>query len=515
MEEKYPKQKSENNTYLKRIKNNDADMEGLTYGKVMPQAVELESAVLGAIMLDKDALSIVLEIISAKTFYLSSHQKIYEAMLKLFDKQRPIDLLTVNEQLKLAGVLEEIGGTSYLVDITNKVASAANIEYHARILSQKHIQRELIHVSTKVIKDSFDDTVDVFDLLDSAEQNLFDITQTNMNRGMQPIDKLLVDTQKQIEAMSQREDGLIGVPSGFKSLDKVTSGWQSSDLIIVAARPSMGKTAFTLNLTRNAAFYGKPVAFFSLEMSDIQITQRLLSMEAELNSNKFRTGQLEPHEWQQLSAGVEKLSKLKIFIDDTAGINIFEMRAKCRRLKKQHDIQLVIVDYLQLMTGGGADSGNSANRVQEISNISRGLKGMAKELQVPVIALSQLSRAVETRSSTDKRPQLSDLRESGAIEQDADIVSFIYRPEYYGFTQDDEGRPLKGVTEYIIAKHRNGELKTVFLKFIADLGRFEEHSFNEDESLFGGGDFNFNDMNDTIIKKSSKMNEDDDFFVDL
>jgi replicative DNA helicase len=497
---------------LKKIKNQDVDMEALSYGKVMPQALELERAVLGAIMLDRDAISIVLEIISPESFYLNAHQKIFNSMLKIFDQQRGIDLLTVNEQLKLEGTLNEVGGTPYLVELTNRVVSAANIEFHARILSQKHIQRELIRVSTQVIKDAFDETIDVFDLLDSAEQGLFDITQSNMNRGMQPLDKLLVDAQKQIEAMSNREEGLIGVPSGFKTLDQLTSGWQSSDLVIVAARPSMGKTAFTLNLAKNAAYYGKPVAFFSLEMSDIQITQRLLSMEAELPSDKFRNGNLEPHEWTQLAAGIERLSKYKIFVDDTPAINIFEMRAKCRRLKKQHDIQLVIVDYLQLMSGSGSDSNNSSNRVQEISNISRGLKGMAKELNIPVIALSQLSRAVETRNSNDKRPQLSDLRESGAIEQDADIVSFIYRPEYYGFTEDDDGRSLKGVTEYIIAKHRNGELKTVFLKFIANHGRFEEHKFNGGNELFGSGGFDPGDFDSPIIKKSSKINDEDDFF---
>lgn len=499
-------------TGMKNVKKNSSEIDEFSYGKILPQAIELEIAVLGAIMLDKDALSVVIEIIGPDTFYLSSHQKIYSAMLKLFDGQKPIDLLTVNEQLLTSGQLEEIGGTSYLVELTNRITSAANIEYHARILSQKHIQRELIRVSTKVIKDSFDDTVDVFDLLDSAEQGLFEITQNNMNRGMQPVDKLAIEVEKLIETISKREEGLVGVPSGYKSLDKLTSGWQSSDLIIVAARPSMGKTALTLNLTRNAAFYGKAVAFFSLEMSDIQITQRLLSIETGINSNKFRNGNLDENEFRQLSAGVERLSKYKIFIDDTPAINIFEMRAKCRRLKKQHNIELVVVDYLQLMSGGTADSGSSANRVQEISNISRGLKGMAKELNVPVIALSQLSRAVETRSGTDKRPQLSDLRESGAIEQDADIVSFIYRPEYYGFTEED-GRSLKGVTEFIVGKHRNGELKTVYLKFLHDFGRFEDHDMN-DEGEFGSGGFDFDSISANVVQKSSKMNDDDDFLFD-
>jgi replicative DNA helicase len=371
---------------------------------------------------------------------------------------QPVDLLTVTEEVKKEGALETIGGAYYLVELTNRVASAANIEFHARIIAQKHIQRELIRISTTVIKDAYEDTTDVFDLLDKAEQGLFEITEQNLSRGSESMSSLVTKAVKQLEEMAGNESGLTGVPSGFTALDRITSGWQPSDLIIVAARPGMGKTSYTLAVARNAAMdFGKGVAFFSLEMSNVQLVQRLISMEAEIPGSKLRSGQLEDYEWQQLNSAIEKLSEAPIFIDDTPGINVFELRAKCRRLKMQHDIQMVVIDYLQLMTGGSDQKGN---REQEISMISRSLKGLAKELNIPVIALSQLSRAVETRGGA-KRPQLSDLRESGAIEQDADIVSFIYRPEYYQIMEDEEGNSLKDVSEIIIAKHRNGSLETV------------------------------------------------------
>ena len=385
------------------------DLSNYVFGKVQPQALSLEEAVLGAIMLDKDALPVVIDILQSESFYSDGHKVIYRAMLKLFEKTQPVDLLTVTEELKKAGELETIGGPYYLVELTNRVASAANIEYHARIISQKHIQRELIKVSTNIIRDAYEDTTDVFQLLDDAEQGLFDITQQNLSRGYESIGTIASRALKALEELSEKEEGLSGVPTGFTELDRLTSGWQSSDLIIVAARPGMGKTAFTLALARNAALdFGKGVAFFSLEMANVQLVQRLISMEAEIPGSKLRGGQLEEYEWQQLHSAIEKMSEVPIFIDDTPGINIFELRAKCRRLKMQHDIQMVIIDYLQLMTGG-PDQKNG-NREQEISMISRALKGLAKELNVPVIALSQLSRAVETRGG-NKRPQLSDLRE--------------------------------------------------------------------------------------------------------
>ena len=496
------KSKTALQTFRRQRKSDDLSV--YTFGKVQPQALPLEEAVLGAIMLDKDALPVVLDILRSDSFYSDGHKAIYKAMLRLFEKSQPVDLLTVTEALRSSGELEMVGGPYYLVELTNRVASAANIEYHARIISQKHIQRELIRVSTKIIKDAFEDTTDVFELLDEAEQGLFSITEQNLNRSFDTMGSLTSQVLKNIEELSQKEEGLTGVPTGFIELDRLTSGWQSSDLIIVAARPGMGKTAYTLALAKNAAMdFGKGVAFFSLEMASVQLVQRLISMEAEIPAQKMRNGQLEDYEWQQLQSAIEKMSDVPIFIDDTPGINIFELRAKCRRLKMQHDIQMVVIDYLQLMSGG-PDSGKG-NREQEISNISRGLKGLAKELRVPVIALSQLSRAVETRGGM-KRPQLSDLRESGAIEQDADIVSFIYRPEYYQILEDEEGNSLKGVAEIIIAKHRNGALKTIKLKFIDHFAKFTNL---EDPDFSALDDIEGISPQPNIITRSSRMNDDD------
>ncbi len=488
-------------------KKRNEDLSNYVFGKVQPQALPLEEAVLGALMLDKDALAVVLDILRADSFYLESHQMIFKAMLRLFERSKPIDLLTVMEELKKSGELELVGGPSYLAELTERVASAANIEYHARIIAQKFIQRELIRVSTQIIKDAYEDTTDVFELLDTAEQGLFSIAQQNMSRGYESMGGLSTKLLKQLEELKQREDGLTGVPTGFTELDRLTSGWQSSDLIIVAARPGMGKTSFVLSLAKNAAAdFGKPVAVFSLEMSNVQLATRIISMQAEISGSKMRNGQLEDYEWQQLHTAIERISEAPIYIDDTPGINIFELRAKCRRMKMQHDIQLIIIDYLQLMSGGGDN--NRGNREQEISAISRALKGLAKELEVPVIALSQLSRAVEVRGGT-KRPQLSDLRESGAIEQDADIVSFIYRPEYYDILEDEEGMSLKGIAEIIVAKHRNGALKTVKLKFTDEFARFSD--LDDDEfGNFVDESSNFDNPYNNVITKQSKINEEED-----
>jgi len=407
----------------KGAKQRVEDLSNYVFGKVQPQAVPLEEAVLGALMIDKDALSVVLDIIRAESFYLDAHQYIFQAMLRLFERSQPIDLLTATEELKKSGDLEAVGGPAYLAELTNRVASAANIEYHARIIAQKHIQRELIGVSTKIIRDSFEDTTDVFQLLDDAEQGLFSIAQQNMRRSYESISSLATKAIKQLEELKNKEHGLTGVPTGFTELDRLTSGWQPSDLIIVAARPAMGKTSFVLSMARNAAVdFGKGVALFSLEMSGIQLAQRLISMEAEISGSKMRHAQLEEYEWQQLQSAITRIGEAPIFIDDTAGINVFELRAKCRRMKLQHDIQLIIIDYLQLMSGG-ADN-QRGNREQEVSAISRALKGLAKELNVPVIALSQLSRAVEVRGGT-KRPQLSDLRESGCLTGDTLIQDAV------------------------------------------------------------------------------------------
>ena len=490
------------NSHLKR----NEDLSNFVFGKIQPQAVPLEEAVLGALMLDKDALVVVLDILGERSFYKESHQLIYRAMLKLFEKSQPIDLLTVMEELKKAGDLETAGGPAYLAELTNKVASAANIEYHARIIAQKFIQRELISVSTKIIRDAYEDTTDVFNLLDDAEQGLFAIAQQNMSKGYDSMGSLSTQLLKQLEELKDREDGLTGIPTGFTDLDRLTSGWQRSDLIILAARPGMGKTSFVLSLARNAAVeFSKPIAVFSLEMSSLQLATRIISMEAEISGAKMRNGQLEEYEMQQLQTAIEKVSEAPIFIDDTPGISVFELRAKCRRMKMQHDIDLIIIDYLQLMSGG--KDNQKGNREQEISAISRALKGLAKELNVPVIALSQLSRAVEVRGGS-KRPQLSDLRESGAIEQDADIVSFIYRPEYYDILEDEEGQSLKGIAEIIIAKHRNGALDTVKLKFTAQYANFS----NLDDNDFGAfpTEENFNDPYSNVITRSSKMNDDED-----
>ncbi len=482
------------------------ELSDYVFGKVPPQALPLEEAVLGAIMLDKNAFSIVLDILRADSFYSEAHQFIYKAMQRLFERSQPIDMLTVMEELKKTGELEVIGGPAYLASLTNKVASAANIEYHARIISQKFMQRELIRVSTTIIRDAFEDTTDVFDLLDTAEQGLYGIVQQNMSRSYEALGALASKAYKQIQELQNKEDGLTGVPTGFTDLDRLTSGWQPSDLIIIAARPGMGKTSFVLSMARNAALdYKKPVAIFSLEMSNIQLAQRLISIEAEVSSSKLRTGKLEPDELVKLHEAIEHIGEAPIYIDDTPGINIFELRAKCRRMKMHHDIQLIIIDYLQLMSGGGENQ--RGNREQEVSAISRALKGLAKELGVPVIALSQLSRAVEVRGGS-KRPQLSDLRESGSIEQDADIVSFIYRPEYYGITESPEGESLKGVAEIIVAKHRNGALKDVKLRFTDQFARFS------DLDIIDFGAFPMNTMDSSaspgMITRPSKMNEDED-----
>lgn len=442
-------------------------------GKLPPQAVDLEEAVLGALMLEKDALSSVIDILKPEVFYRDNHQRIFQAIRTLFEKTSPVDILTVTAQLRKQGELEMIGGAYYITELTNRVASAANIEYHSRIIIQKYIQRELIRISTDVINTAYEDTTDVLDLLDKAEKNLFEIAQNNLRRDSRKMDDLLHETLKEIELLKDKKDGLTGVASGFTDLDRMTSGWQKSDLVIIAARPAMGKTAFVLSCARNAAVdFDKPVVVFSLEMSSIQLVNRLVSGETEIEQEKIRKGTLEEWEWQQIHSKIGRLEQAPLIIDDTPALNIFEFRAKCRRLKSQHDIQLIIIDYLQLMQGKA--DGKGGNREQEIGSISRALKSVAKELNVPVIALSQLSRAVENRPGGSKRPMLSDLRESGSIEQDADMVLFLYRPEYYGLEVDEDNNPTRGVGEVIIAKHRNGETGTVRLKFVGKYVKFTD-----------------------------------------
>ena len=447
------------------------------YGKLPPQAIEVEEAVLGALMLERDAYVTVADIIDTSSFYKEIHQKIFEAIKELSTNEKPVDLLMVTQELKDREHLEEVGGPGYITQLTRRVASAAHIEFHARIIAQKFIQRELIRVSSEIQSKSYDDSMDVDDLIDFSESSLFQVAERNIKKETVPIKPVLNEAILLIEKARHRKDGLSGVPSGFTALDRITSGWQKTDLIIVAARPSMGKTAFVLSMARNMAVdHNRSVAVFSLEMSSIQLVNRLIAAETELGNDKLKTGRLENYEWEHLNRKISNLEKAPIFIDDTPALSIFEFRAKCRRLKIQHDIQVVIVDYLQLMTAG---TDNRGSREQEVSAISRSLKAIAKELNIPILALSQLNRSVESREG--KRPQLSDLRESGAIEQDADIVTFIHRPEYYGITEDDSGNSLLGVAEIIIAKHRNGATGDVHLLFKKELAKFSdmENSFGD------------------------------------
>ena len=471
-------------------------------GKLPPQAIELEEAVLGALMLDNEALSDTIDILKPEYFYKMEHQKIFDAIIVLFNESKPVDILTVIEELKKLGELESIGGAFYITQLTNNVASSANTEYHARIIVEKFIQRSLIQISSTIIKDSFDETIDVFDLLSKAEQDLFSVTEGSLRKSYDKMSVLISNAISSIEELKDKEDGLSGVPSGFSKLDRVTSGWQKSDLVIVAARPGMGKTAFALTMCRNIAInHNTPIGIFSLEMSSDQLVNRLISSESEIPSEKLRKGNLEEYEFVQLHEKIKDLAEAPIYIDDTPGLSVFELRAKARRLVKNHGVKIIIVDYLQLMTAGGNKNGN---REQEISTISRSLKGIAKELKIPVIALSQVNRGVESRTSTSKRPILADLRESGAIEQDADIVTFIYRPEYYKIYEWENSDDSRGQAEIIIAKHRNGSLENVRLKFISHLAKFSDldhfDGVQEDDSF---GD------EPSFISHSSSMNDED------
>lgn len=461
----------------KTYRRSSADMnQTMIYGKVPPQAKELEEAVLGAILLEKDKLSDVLEILpTAECFYFAPHQKIFEAIVELSKTGEAIDLLTITEELKKTGKLEEVGGPYFLTQLTNNVVSSAHVLAHARIVMEKFIMRELIRICGDVIKDAYEQKSEVFELLDKAETNLFEISNNYLRNNYNSMQNLIVEAVESIAKSRNQKEDITGVTSGFKSLDAITAGWQKTDLIILAARPSVGKTAFALSLALNAAMdkqNPKAVAIFSLEMSAVQIVKRMISTVSQVGLESISRGRLEDHEFEQISAKVTELAEAPIFIDDQAGLNIFELRAKCRRLKSMNDIELIIIDYLQLMHGPSDQRGN---REQEISKISRELKGLAKELDVPIIALSQLSRAVETRTGDQgKIPQLSDLRESGAIEQDADMVMFIYRPEYHGIDNDEHGDSIKGETHINIAKHRNGRLDSVRLQAKLDVQTFVE-----------------------------------------
>lgn len=482
------------------------DLNSMMYGKVPPQAKELEEAILGAIMLEKGAFDVVVEVIKKpECFYIEAHQKIFAACMALADKNSPLDILTVVQELRLRGELDLVGGAFYVSKLTNIVASTANTEAHAKIVLQKYVQRELIRMSGDVISDAFEDTTDVFELLDDAEQKLFNITNNYLRSDYDDIVGAMTSSMERIDKLRLQKEEISGVPSGFTALDQLTYGWQPSDLIILAARPAVGKTAFALNLIRNAALHPTkptPVAFFSLEMSSSQLVNRILSAESGILLEKISRGRMEEYEYQQLQrAGIRRLENSKIFIDDTAALNIFELRAKARRLVSKEGVGLIVIDYLQLMTGNKERNGN---REQEISSISRNLKVLAKELNIPIIALSQLSRAVESRRESNKVPQLSDLRESGAIEQDADMVMFIYRPEYHDIENNEFGESTKGLTEIKIAKHRNGSLGDVKLIAHLEIQKFEEYSTDNTFRKFRN--INTGDGS-TYTQLPSKMND--------
>lgn len=487
----------------------------LESGKIPPQSIEIEQAVLGALMLERNALTAVIDILKPGVFYKDAHQKIYLAITRLFARTEPVDILTVTNELKSQGVLDEVGGPYYITQLTNRVASSANIEYHARILLQKFIQRELIRISGSVIRDAYEDTTDVFELMDEAEQELFNVSENNFRRAHADMQSLVREAIDEIQAARDSDGHLRGVPSGFDDLDKVTAGWQKSDLVVLAARPGMGKTAFVLSMARNSSVdFKKPIAIFSLEMSAVQLVTRLISSESEISGEKLRKGNLEDYEWEQLTKKVGPLLESPMYIDDTPALSVFELRAKCRRLKEQHDIQMVVIDYIQLMTAG-IDTKNG-NREQEISTISRSLKSLAKELNIPVIVLSQLNRSVETRGGS-KKPQLSDLRESGAIEQDADMVLFIYRPEYYGIDQDEDDRPTAGMAKLIIAKHRNGALGEIGLRFRANFARFENLLSDGGSDMNNGPiqpNQNFDQQTVTVRSRMDDLDDNTDYDVD-
>ncbi len=456
-------------TYRNKSDNNVLEQQG----RVPPQAIEVEEAVLGAMLIEHEAATIALQMLKAEDFYRPAHTHIYEALHDLYERDNPLDLLTVENELRDRQLLDSCGGPSYLSELTRSVSSAANIDYHAQIIAEKATKRNLILNCSEIIKDAYDSTTDPYDILDIAEQRIFDLANAKQRAQAQPIGDVLKDTLSYLEDIRGKSSGITGVPTGLE-IDKLTAGWQNGDMIIIAARPSMGKTALMLTTARNAALHPDPklqtkVAVFSLEMSSQSLVQRLLTMEGRIDAQNARSGRLKDDEFKRLIDAAGRLFTANIFVDDTPALSILELRTKARRLKSEHDVGLIIVDYLQLMSSTGKDYGN---REQEIASISRGLKSLAKELYVPVVALSQLSRAVETRGG-DRRPQLSDLRESGSIEQDADVVCFLYRPEYYGIKTTPEGQSTTGLAEVIIGKQRNGPVGTKELYFVKKYARFE------------------------------------------
>lgn len=475
-------------------KQDKTDIRTIDYGRVPPQVIDLEASVLGALMLEQDAFSVVSEILKPECFYLKTHEKIFRAIVSLATREVPVDLFTVTEQLGKDGELEEVGGVAFLAQLTSNLTSSAHLAYHAKIIYQKYLARELIRVGTDIQTKAFDEKNDVDELLQEAEGAIFEVSQHTVKRDVMQIDPVINEAMKRIHQAAARTEGLSGLPSGFHALDKITSGWQKSDLVIIAARPAMGKTAFVLSMAKNISVdYGRPCAIFSLEMSNVQLVNRLIVNVCQIPAEKIKNGQLEDYQWEQLDVKIKDLQGAPIYIDDTPSLSILELRTKARRLVREHGVELIIIDYLQLMNAQGM---SFFSREGEVSLISRSLKGLAKELDIPIIALSQLNRGVENRGATNgvegKKPQLSDLRESGAIEQDADMVCFIHRPEYYKMYEDpNTGKDLRGVAQIIIAKHRNGATADVDLRFRSEYAKF----MNEDDDMYGSENIVASKMN--------------------
>lgn len=472
-------------------------IDNTSYAHLQPQALEVERAVLGALMNDRDAYAVVCEILSPESFYEQRNQLIYSAIRDLSLAEKPVDVLTVTDELERQGSLDKVGGAIYIADLSNKVASSANIEYHARIIAHKFLARQLISFASEIETKAFDGSMDIDDLMQEAEGSLFELSRRNMKKDYTQIDPVISNAVEVIQKAAANKDGLTGVPTGYHKLDNITSGWQASDLVIIAGRPAMGKTSFALSMAKNiAADYKVPMAFFSLEMSNVQLVNRLISNCCEIQGSKILNGQLKPDEWERLDKRLNNLIGSPLYVDDTPGLSVFELQTKARRLVRDHGVKIIMIDYLQLMNANGM---RFSSRQEEVSTISRSLKQIAKELDIPILALSQLNRGVESREGLEgKRPQLSDLRESGAIEQDADMVLFVHRPEYYHIYQDENGRDLHGMAQIIIAKHRKGATGDVLLNFRGEFTRFEnpeDTSSNLNNAPIGGGEIVGSKMN--------------------
>lgn len=480
-----------------------------TYGHLPPQAIDIEQVVLGALLIDTEAFGLVSELLHPETFYDPRHKDIFAAIRALNMSERPADFLTVAEELRKMGSLEKAGGMAYLTELAAQVASSAHVEYHSRILAQKFTARQLISYASDITTKAFDTTVDTDELMQQAEGALFELSQKNMKQDYTQIDPVVTKAYEILQKAAQNSGGLTGIPSGLDDLDAVTSGWQASDLVIIAGRPAMGKTSYALSVAKNIAVdYRIPIAFFSLEMSNVQLVNRLISNVCEIPGNKILNGQLTPDEWARLDSNIKKMEGAPLYIDDTPGLSVFELRTKARRLVKEKGVKIIMIDYLQLMNANGM---RFNSRQEEVSTISRSLKGLAKELDIPILALSQLNRSVESRGTGEdkgidsKRPQLSDLRESGAIEQDADMVQFVHRPEYYHIFEDN-GTDLRGKAYIIIAKHRKGATKDVLVSFRGEFTRFA----NKDEAM-AGGDMAFGDGGGEIRSSALDGSMDDPF----